>query len=309
MSRSPHPHRIRGALIALAVMPMAAFAVAGCGSNHDSSSAAAPAAATTKAAANVAAPGNLIHGGTITLGTDFTFPPYENIDGSKQTGFDVEVAALIGQELGLKVKQVDTRFSALIPSLDAGKFDAILSALYITPERAKQVDFIPYFNTGNVLIAKQGGSYQPKTPIDMCGHKFATNQGAYVEEVARGSLSDECRAKGLQPIKVSSFPSDALAFQEVVAGRADVTFADVAVTKARLGKEPKLGLAITSAPGDLFYPTPSGLAVKKGNAEVQTALTKAIADLEADGRLDALRKKYGLAPPDMAQVNKAISGS
>lgn len=293
--------KIRGGLAAFGLVAVLLLAACGDDDSEQANGAAKQAA--------VQAPSDLVNEGTLTLGTDFQFPPYESIEGSEQVGFDVEFAQLLGEVMGLEVKQVDTRFSALIPGLEAHQYDAILSALYITPERLKEVDMIPYFNTGNVLVVAEDGDYQPKTPLDMCGYTFSIQSGAFVEAVVKDELNAECEKKGLGSIKVQSLPTDTANFQQVAQGRAEVTLGDTAVTEARLEQTPELGLHVSSEPGELFYPTPGGIAVRKDNNELEKALTEAMETLDKDGRLDALREKYALAPPDAKQVGKAVKDS
>ncbi|VFS77370.1 Probable ABC transporter arginine-binding protein ArtJ precursor [Raoultella planticola] len=66
-------------------------------------------------------------------------------------GFDAELAALLSQKTGLTLQLVDTKFSSLILGLSGGRQDAVISALYITEERTRQADAIPYANTGPIL--------------------------------------------------------------------------------------------------------------------------------------------------------------
>lgn len=298
--------RQRSALMRVCVLAIALVgivALAACGGDDDAGGGA------TDADAVVEAPSNLLNEGTLRVGTDFQFPPYESIDGGEQTGFDVEFAELIGEVMGVEVEMIDTRFSALIPGLQARQYDAILSALYITPERLKEVDMVPYFNTGNVLVVREDNEYQPRKPLDICGKTYSINSGAFVEAVVKDELNAECEEKGLGSIKVQSLPTDTANFQQVSQGRSDVTLGDTAVTAWRLENTPQLGLRVSSEPGELFYPTPGGIAVPKDSPELLRALTEAVEVLEEDGRLDALREEYSLAPPDPEQVEEAVAGA
>lgn len=302
-----HPRQatalVRLCLLALAVASV--LLVAACGDDgggNDDSGVAAPEAL-------VQPPADLVRDGTLTVGTDFQFPPYEAIENGEKVGFDVDFAELLGEVMGLDIEMVDTRFSALIPGLQAHQYDAILSALYITPERLKEVDMIPYFNTGNVIVVREDGDYQPKVPLDMCGRVFSINSGAFVEGVVREDLNAECEEKGLGSIEIQSLPTDTANFQQISQGRSDVTLGDTAVTAWRLENTPQLGLHVSSEPGDLFYPTPGGIAVLKDNPDVLRALTEAVEALEQDGSLDALREEYALAPPDPEQIQEAVEAS
>jgi polar amino acid transport system substrate-binding protein len=309
MHRQARHNASSGLLGGLATIGLVvALGLAAC-SGEDESGTAASSPGDPTSQATVQPPSDLVEDGTLTLGTDFQFPPYESIESGENVGFDVEFAQMLGETLGLDVRQVDTRFSALIPGLEAHQYDAILSALYITPDRLKEVDMIPYFNTGNVLVVSEDGDYQPKTALDICGHTFSVQSGAFVEAVVQDDLNAECEQKGLGSIEVQSLPTDTANFQQVAQGRADVTLGDTAVTTARLRQTPELGLHISSAPGKLFYPTPGGIAVLKDNEDVQRALTEAVRVLEENGQLEALRKKYALAPPDQQQVKQAVKES
>ncbi|WP_163004018.1 transporter substrate-binding domain-containing protein, partial [Pseudomonas viridiflava] len=77
--------------------------------------------------------------GTLKVGMEISYPPFESYDGDKVVGFDSDVSAALAKQLGgLKVEFVDTRFPNLILGLNANRFDTIISGIYITDERTKQ---------------------------------------------------------------------------------------------------------------------------------------------------------------------------
>lgn len=275
-------------------------ALSGCSGGDSKTSTASSADTTTTAAkaASVEPPTTLRTPGTLTLGTDFTYPPLEYIDGNKQAGFDVELANVLAGSMHLKVKMVDTRFASLIPGLEAKRFDAIESALYITAERAKQVDFVPYFTTGQAFVVKQGDKYQPQQPKDLCGKTVAVLQGALVEELANGEIKKSCGGD----LKVRSFPTDTEAFQEVGAGRADTLFTDRAVAAFRVKQIPGARLSVSSK--SALYPVPVGIAVRKGDTAMKQAFETALKAAEDSGELKRLLEKYSLSPSDPALVEK-----
>ena len=91
------------------------------------------------------------------VGTDATFPPMEYVDNGKRTGFDIELVEAIGKTLGRKVEWVDIDFKGLVPGLISKRFDMAVSAIYITDERKKVVDFtIPYYAGGLVVMVEIG---------------------------------------------------------------------------------------------------------------------------------------------------------
>ncbi|WP_390624192.1 transporter substrate-binding domain-containing protein [Fodinicola feengrottensis] len=97
--------------------------------------------------------------GVLTIGDDLTYPPYGYLAGSTPTGFDPQLGRALAARMNLRPDITDTRFEQLIASVKARKFDVIMSALYITAARAQQVDYLPYFTTGNSLVSLASSSF------------------------------------------------------------------------------------------------------------------------------------------------------
>src|SRR3954468_8572361 len=106
---------------------------------------------------SVPAPSKLVAGGTLTVGSDAGYPPQEYIgaDG-KAVGLDIDIADEIASRMGLKLNVINFKFDDIIPALKAGQFDTVVSAMTITDERKKVVDFIPYFDAGQAVLVKKG---------------------------------------------------------------------------------------------------------------------------------------------------------
>ena len=91
------------------------------------------------------------------VATDATFPPMEFVENGKKTGFDVELVEAVAAKMGKKVEWVDIDFKGLVPGLVAKRYDMAVSAIYITDERKKVVDFTqPYYAGGLVAMVKEG---------------------------------------------------------------------------------------------------------------------------------------------------------
>ena len=93
----------------------------------------------------------------IQVGICSDYPPFESRnDNNELVGYDVDLANMIGQELGKKVEFVDMSFGVLLNSVQSGKIDMVISSVGITEERQKQIDFsIPYlFNRLTVVSRK-----------------------------------------------------------------------------------------------------------------------------------------------------------
>ncbi len=118
------------------------------------------------------------NGGTIRIGSDIPYRPFEyRTTTGELVGFDVDIAnAIFGGQLDRNYEFVQTSFDTIIPSLNNGNFRVIMSAMTITPERAKQVDFSnPYFTAyQTVLVLKDGGITKLQ---DLKGQTVAVQKG------------------------------------------------------------------------------------------------------------------------------------
>jgi polar amino acid transport system substrate-binding protein len=95
--------------------------------------------------------------GTIVVGSDTAFPPFENVENGTTVGFDVDLVAAIAKTVGLKSEFKTFKFDALITGLQTGsEFDMTASAMTITADRAKQINFSdPYINSNQSLTVKK----------------------------------------------------------------------------------------------------------------------------------------------------------
>lgn len=281
----PVPWR-RGA-VAVVLIPL--LALVGCGGESSDEPAAADSLTVTP--------------GTLTIGSDLTYPPYAYFEGDTPSGLDPDLGRALAEQMGLEPEFVDTRFAQLIPGLQANRFDAIMSALYITRERAEVLDYVPYFTTGTSIIVPAGGDFQPKIPSDLCGKRVASIRGSAILPDLQGPVSDECRASGDDPLQILEFPTDPEATQALLSGQADVHLTDAAVAKA----------AVESAGGEteisseeLLYPIAVGIGIPKGDEALLEALEGALEELKSSGEYEGLLDEYNVQPPDPALVEEAL---
>lgn len=282
------------------------LSLAACGGD-DSTSEATAAASATAAKAEITPPPDLLTPGTLTFGNDPSYPPLSSMKDGEFVGFEPELGKLIAAKLGLDVKFVQIGFDSLIPSLQAKKFDAVLSDLYVTEERAKTVDFIPYNTEGVALITKASSDYAPKVDTDLCGRTVAIVSGSFqIPFMAKdGMTGKKCPAD--QPITVKTFKTEPQTVQEVTSGRADVATSTNASGAKILADHPEFGLKITD-PADVLYESPVGIAVPENADALKEALQAAIDSLDEDGSLPALLDEYGLPPADPELFKQALGG-
>ena len=97
-----------------------------------------------------------IEEGTLTIGTNATFKPFEYKDGDGNiVGFDIDLINEIGKKMGMKIKFVDMPFESLLSSLGS-RLDLVIAGLTATDERKKFVNFSnSYFEGKQFILTKK----------------------------------------------------------------------------------------------------------------------------------------------------------
>lgn len=241
--------------------------------------------------------------GTLQIGADLTYPPYDYYTGSTPSGFDPDFMGKLAAHLSLKPSFVDTRFANLILGLDASRFDVVASALYVTPERAKQIDFVPYLKTGGSLLALSQSGFAPKKPEDLCGKRVGSIKGASWIPKLNAVSQRVCLPAGRGAIDVREFDTSPEAAQAVLAHAVDAQFEDSAVAQMTVNK---LGGRVAVTSTTQIYPVVIGLGVKKGNDAMLAQLKSAFASMKASGEYAALLKQYNVDEPSASDVSLAL---
>jgi polar amino acid transport system substrate-binding protein len=238
---------------------------------------------------SVPAPSKLVTAGTLTVGSDASYPPQEYIDaGGNPVGMDIDVAAEIASRMGLQLKVVNFKFDDIIPALQAGQFDIVISAMTITDERKKVVDFVPYFEAGQAVLVKKGNPKGIKTLEDLSGKTAVAQQGTTEEQTLK-DLNDKLTTAGKPKVNVLTYPTDTDAVDQLRVGRADATLHDspVAAYYAKLNTD--FEVAIPN-----FDSAPEGIAVAQTNKPMSDAVNAAVNAMKSDGTLDAIKAKWGV---------------
>jgi len=250
------------------------LALTACGSADNSSS--------SSAGPNL----GLFESGTLTVGSDISYAPQEFYDANqKPTGFDLDIAQAIARKMGLQYKVINQGFDGIIPALNAKKFDVIVSAMSITDKRKESVSFVPYFSAGEAFVVKKSGTYMPKQLTDLCGHSVAVEKGtAEADEVA----TVKCPNGGAP--NAQTYATDTEASEQISKGSVDVYFTDSPV--AAYDVQRKSDLMQSS---DVFETAPEGIAVRKDNPALLSAVQKAFNDIKADGEYKSILAKWNVS--------------
>ena len=236
-------------------------------------------------------PSDLITPGTLTVGSDTTYPPQEFVDPTtgKATGFDIDLITAMAQNMGLKTTIVKANFNTIVDDLTAKRYDVVISAQTINDERKKKVDFVPYFKAGESLLVQKGNPLNLKTVSDLCGQTVGVQDGT-VELDDLNAASKSCTGASKPAIKLSVLKDQTDVIQLLVNKRVVATYQDSPVTDYYI----KLNPGMYEVGGSVVNQAPEGISVRKGDTSMFNAIQEAFQRVKSDGTYDTLFKKWGL---------------
>jgi arginine/ornithine transport system substrate-binding protein len=258
---------------------IAAVSLTACGKSE--APAPAPAPATSQAPAPAALP-------ELRVAIDPTYEPFtfKTADG-KPTGFDVDIAEAICNEIKRQCVYVEQVWDSMIPGLQAKKYDVIVSSMSITDERKQVVDFSDkYYNTPSRIVVKSDTPFTDLTSLK--GKNIGVLKGSTQEKYAMGEL---------KPAGVNVVPYEAQdqVYLDIRSGRLDGTVADtVEVTGGFLSKPEGAGYGFVGPVlSDVkYFGYGVGVAMRKGEDQLREQINTAIKAIRANGVYDTVSKKY-----------------
>jgi polar amino acid transport system substrate-binding protein len=208
------------------------------------------------------------------------YPPFEYTINGEFAGFDIDLAAAIGKELGKKVLFHDMTFNSIFPALNHGNVDAAISTITATSERSRQFDFsLPYFREELFVLLLRGHSVPQENLKTLNGLRVACQMGTTMEIWLRhhGKFSQ-------------LFPMDNnnQAVEALKSGNVDAVVIDrfQALKFCSLNKNLRYSFLAKS---DDFY----AIAFRR-SSPLHREVNAILAKMNADGRLAELRKKWGI---------------
>ena len=258
-------------LFPLLVLAALVSTLAACGGGGGSSN-------TTTSASNIPNP--------IVYCVDTTYPPAESLVNGKATGFDIDIANAVAKQLGSTAQIKTTGFTVIIPALKQKKCNAIISSMTITPERAKQVHFIPYLDVGTFLMVKKGNPSHVTDVASLSG-KSAAVESATTQLAALEAENKTLKKQGKPLITIRSYPADTSAAAAIQAGKVDAYLADATPVlyyiRTTGGKFETAGKQVGIAP--------EGLATRKGDP-LGAQINNAIQALYVKGQMKKILAKW-----------------
>lgn len=285
--------------LALAAVASAA-AIAACGGSgsgsHTSGSHTSSTGGASQQGTNAAASvGHLVQSGTIHYCSDISSPPLEfYANGTQATGSDIELGNAIAAKLGLKPVWVNTAFSGIIPALQAGHCDAIISQLYDKPARRKVVNFVDYMNSSEALLVPKGNPRHITGLSGLCGLTVATETGTTIS-VDLAAQSKRCTSSGKQAITDQTFLRDSDAVEQLGLGHV----AAYGTTLESGAYDITKNNGRYQFAGKPFGQILTGIATRKDDPQLHAAIAHAFARVRADGKYQAIFAKWHLTGDEL----------
>jgi polar amino acid transport system substrate-binding protein len=221
--------------------------------------------------------------GVMVVGIDDQFPPMGFVgEDGELTGFDVELAKMVAEKLGVEAKIQPINWDSKEMELNSGKIDVIWNGYTIDADRIKEVEFTkPYLNNQQVLVVANDSPY--KTKADLEGKIV----GAQVESAGLNALNaDTAFVDTLK--SVPEYDDYNMALLDLGTSRLDALAIDKIYIGYAIAKNPGKYRILDGSLSDEYY----GIGCAKGAVALREAIDKALDELYADGSIDKLSTEW-----------------
>lgn len=225
--------------------------------------------------------------GVLTVGSDIPYPPFEFRQGGELTGFDIDIIKEIGTRLELEVTDdsiIDTGFDTIFTQLAGGRFDVVIAASTITPEREEEVNFSdPYYNAQQSLTVQSDSGIGGVDDLED-GMTVGVQNGTTGKQWAEENLPEG--------VTIRAFPEGPDAFTALEGGQLDGVINDEPTAIAEIAARQGLELVEQIDTGEAY-----GIAVDPNNEELLEAINMVLAEMVEDGTYQEIFDRYEDLPP------------
>lgn len=253
-------------------------------------------AATAQPCTPKVAASDLVKPGTLVMSTNPTLPPMQFVDSAGVLkGMRITLGDEIAKRLCLKPEYIRIEFSAMVPGLQAERWDMINTGIFWTEERSKLMHMIQYEAQAISISVGSGNPLKITKPEDLAGRSVGVELGGFEERKIK-ELDEALTSKGLRPMNIRTFDNFATAYQALRAGQTEATVT-IDSTGAEYAKRGEFDRALSG-----LFPTPVALAFK--NSTLANAVVEVFNDMQKDGSYEKLLTEYGLlANKDPIKIN------
>ena len=222
----------------------------------------------------------IIKNGEIRIGMTGNQPPYSmKTKTDRLMGYEVDLATILAESMGVKLKMVELPFSELMPALQNGKIDAVMSGMTITPERNLKALFAgPYTLSGKSILTKSKvlAQISEAEEANLKKYKITCLKGSTSERFVRAFMPNT------EIIPVGNYDTGV---DMVLNDQADALVADVAICLVTLLRYQDEGLVTLEEPLTI---EPIGMALPSGDPQFLNLVENYLSALELYGALELL---------------------
>lgn len=227
--------------------------------------------------------------GRLVVGAEVGFAPFEfyfeDENGEEyEAGFEMDLAREIASVLGVELEVADQAFTGLIPTLQAGDVDMVISGLSATPERREAVDFSDLYYAGVLqIVIRAEDAEKYKTEEDVKGKTLGAQMGSIQQTALENQFAD---SEHLLLPKVPTL------LMELKNGNIEGVVCTRVVAESYMSLEEYAGLTFSEIPVD-YQSSGVGVAMKKDpeNEALMATVNEVIARVTADGTFDGWYQK------------------
>jgi polar amino acid transport system substrate-binding protein len=247
----------------------------------------------------------------IKVACDIPYQPWEMYvgDTEKLTGFDYDLGQALGAVLGTKVEFAKTAFESLIPSLQAGQNNIVMSAMYDNLKRRLDCDFVEYAWDGTSILVAKGNPKGITGFADLAGRTVGCERGT-TQATLLETLNKQFKTDGKAQMTINQYDDQPTAFTALQSGRTDCDVTDsstAAYNAINTDAGKTFEVVVDPQNPNGLDSTIVGIAVLKADTQLRDALQKALQKLIDDGTYTKIISHYGLSPVTAAEINKGTS--
>jgi len=227
------------------------------------------------------------------VGTSADYPPWESVDaGGEIIGFDRDIGDEICKRIEANCTWQNQAYDGLLPGLQVGKFNLVISGVSINEERAQKVDFsAAYADAPNAIAVLAGNAaVEAKSAKDLQDKLGSASIG-----VQTGTTHEQVVRAHFPNADVRAYDRPDQVADDIVAGRIEAGLMERSawepLVKDRGGKLVYAGPLLTGADFAEFGKG-QGVAIAKGNAELTARVDKAVTGMLADGTVKTISEKW-----------------
>jgi len=207
-------------------------------------------------------------------------------DPSRIIGFEVEIAEVLGRILGRPTQFTQNQWDGLVPGLERGNYDIVISGLEITPDRAQVISFSrPYYVTFEQLAVRTNDNIIQRLE-DCRGKKVGTLKGSLAQRIL------EAR----DDLQVLSYDGQINAYEDLSNGRLDAVLMDHIIALYNIPPLPQLKM-VGPPVGRLEY----GIGVRKEDSALLQEINSALDQMISSGELRKILDRWNLWTPVCAE--------